>query len=342
MDFHRKNHYVPRVYLKFWESSYKRLWTYRTLVSHKGVPLWKKSSISGIAHHEHLYTRLAKGRESDEIEKWLDLEFESPVEEILQKVIADSRLTRDDWKILVRFLAAQDVRTPARLMEFIQRWNQDLPQFLEEETDNIVKRIEKNKGDGTKLPHIKPVPHSELIPLKVGTIKQDQEHIKLKVEVVSGRGLWLFGIKRALTKTIDALHEHKWTILSPPEGMTWPTSDNPVIKLNFSGMRNYSLKGGWGVSGGNIFMPISPNHLLFTEIESRPPERGTKLEYDKAMFIRRMITENAYRMIFAKEQDKDIPKLRPRVVSLEQVENEKKQWAKFHEDQVKAEIDLNK
>ena len=103
-DFHHDNHYVPCEYLKAWESSPGRLWLYRVLVSHGNVPLWNKKSIRGVAYHAHLYTRLAVGGATDEIEQWFDREYETPAAEVLQKVVSDSRLQPSDWRVLIRFL----------------------------------------------------------------------------------------------------------------------------------------------------------------------------------------------------------------------------------------------
>src|SRR5664279_1512349 len=106
--FHRDNHFVPRVYLKHFAAEPGHVFAYRTLVSHPNVPLWKKCSTKSIAYREHLYTRLVSGVESDEVEKWLDREFEAPAEEALRRAVTDSRMYPEDWRALVRFLAAQD------------------------------------------------------------------------------------------------------------------------------------------------------------------------------------------------------------------------------------------
>jgi hypothetical protein len=64
-----QSHFVPKGYLKGWSADGKRVWMYRLLVSTDSVPAWMKRSIRGIAFHQHLYTRLAAGAETDEIEK---------------------------------------------------------------------------------------------------------------------------------------------------------------------------------------------------------------------------------------------------------------------------------
>lgn len=124
----RNNHYVPRSYLKRWADEIGRVWSYRVLVSHRNVPLWKQRSTKGLAYHEHLYTRLIATGETDDIERWLNNEFESPAQESIDKAVSNGRLAATDWEKLVRFLAAQDVRTPARLSEQLKHGHE--PIFL--------------------------------------------------------------------------------------------------------------------------------------------------------------------------------------------------------------------
>lgn len=339
-NFRRDNHYVPCEYLKRWTSSTRRLWAYRILVSHENVPLWKESSIRGIAYHSHLYTRIAAGLESDEIEQWFEHEYETPAEEALQKATSNGRLTPSDWRVLVRFLSAQDVRTPARLVENLQRWYKTLPDLLENTLQESVQKLELMKSRGENIP---PTESSlaKYFPLRIKTeTKPNQEFGMLKAETIVGRGLWLFAIKHLLTKTADVLHKHRWTILSPPKGMKWFTSDDPVVRLNYHDPKKYDFGGGWGSGGTEIFMPLSPNHLLYTQVGKRPPLRGTQLSLAQAEMIRRFIAEHAHRIIFAAEPDTDVPKLRPRLVSADLLRDEKMQWSKWHEDQTTAERDL--
>lgn len=339
-DFHRDNHYVPCEYLKTWESSPGRVWTYRILVSHEKVSLWNEKSIRGIAYHAHLYTRLAVGRETDEIERWFEREYETPAADVLRKVTSNARLTPSDWRVLIRFLSAQDVRTPARLVENLQRWYKTLPDLLQNTLEESVRKLESMKARGEKPPSIEP-PLAKHFPLRIKTeIAPGQEFGTIKAETIVGRGLWLFGIEHLLTKTVDVLHQHKWTILSPPKGMKWFTSDNPVVRLNYRGPENYDFGGGWGSKGTDIFMPLSPNHLLYTQVGIRPPLRGTQTSVRQAEMMCRCIAEHAHRMIFAVEPDVQVQKLRPRVVSADLLRDENAQWSKWHEDQTTAERDL--
>jgi hypothetical protein len=48
MSFKAKNHYVPRMYLKGFQSAPGRAFTYRTLVAHPRVHVWKQHFIEGV------------------------------------------------------------------------------------------------------------------------------------------------------------------------------------------------------------------------------------------------------------------------------------------------------
>jgi hypothetical protein len=145
MPFHRNNHYVPRLYLKRFTAPDGRIPTYRILVAHSRAHDWTLSSTKGVAYHAHLYTRIASGAESDEIESWLKRDFEDPAEQSINRATADRRLETSDWHNLIRFLAAQDVRTPARLMEILQRARRDMPDMLQRTLENSVRELEAAK-----------------------------------------------------------------------------------------------------------------------------------------------------------------------------------------------------
>jgi hypothetical protein len=203
---HRDNHYVPRSYLKRWTRDGLKVWSYRVLVSHPHVPLWRESSTRGVAYHEHLYTKLAASGESDEIERWLDAEFEAPAEEAIEKVISNRRLAPSDWELLVRFFAAQDVRTPARLVENLKRWSTTLPELIQTTLTESVARLEAMTPEERALPNV--TPHRDDIPFRITVERNAAEPGGwVKGETVSGRGLWLWSMRHVLTNSLRAKHE---------------------------------------------------------------------------------------------------------------------------------------
>ena len=341
MSIQRNNHYIPCLYLKHFASSPRRVLTYRVLVGDARVPVWQEKSIKGVGYHSHLYTRIAAGAQTDEMEKWLNTEFESPAEEALVKATSDARLLATDWHKLVRFLAAQDVRTPARLSEKLLLWNKSLPALLEATLQQSVLELEEAKKAGQAINPVKTA-NSEYIPLRVTRdIEPGQEFGKLKSEVIVGRGLWLFSMRHALATTANILPTHRWTILRPPDNLTWFTSDDPVVRLNYHADGTYDFGGGWGSPGTEIFLPLDPLHLLYAKVGERPPPRGFVLPRATAEMIRRFIAEHAHRFVFAAKADAEVPKLRPRRVDAVLLRDEREQWLRWHDNQNKAEEQLS-
>lgn len=342
-EFQRNNHYVPQSYLKNWGGTDSKVWAYRVLVSHLNVPLWKHASVKGLGYHAHLYTRTLANQLSDEVERWLNADFESPAAEIIQKVVDDASLTPQDWSHLIRFLAAQDVRIPARLMEMLQRWHQTLPDLLKETLEESVQKLETAKREGKSLVRGGGRENTEYFPIRVSTeLVPGEEQGILRAETVVGRDLFIFNLKHLLTNTVKALLAHKWTILRSPNGVKWFTSDDPVVRLNFHSPGKYDFGGGWGSAGTEIFFPLSPRHLLYTRIGKRPPMRGTVVTTEFANWIQRFTIEHAHRLVIATTPEECVAELRPRVVDSVAYRAEAQQWENWHKEQTLAAQDLRR
>lgn len=328
---HIKNHFVPECYLKRWEDSNNKICVYKTLVPHFNAKNWRRYSTSAIAYQKHLYTQYIGGNETDAFEKWLDNEYESPANHVIEKAVSEERLSSDDWDILIRFLAAQDVRTPARLFEHLKRNEKGFTEIIQNSLNELEEKLKNkeidslDKRDSTKKP-------SQLIPLKITTkIEPGKKTGILKAESYVGRSTWLFSIKHLLENTEKILHTHKWSIIKPAKGYTWFTSDNPVIKLNYLNQHDYDLQGGWGKIKGNIIFPLGPNHAMFVQIGDRPILKGTRLTIKQTLEFRKFMAENSHRMIFSNSFDDQILMLRPRIVDNERLQKEKSEIISWHE-----------
>ena len=341
-ELHKKNHFVPECYLKRWQDSKNKICVYRTLVSHHNVPLWKKYSVAAIAYHNHLYTQMVAGKESDRLERWLDKEFESPANAVLDKAVLEKRLSPDDWNILIRFLAAQDVRTPSRLLEHLKYYNEKYPEILESTLKELTKKLEGNDIGRNAIKHTSKK-YSSLIPMKVTTeLIPGEDGGILKAESYAGRSTWFFSINHLLENTEKVLHKHKWSIVKPAKGYSWPTSDNPVIKLNFINHMKYDLKGGWDKKKGNIIFPIGPDHAMFVQINDRPIPKWTRLTLDQTRLFRKIIVENAHRMVFSNFFDAEIIRIRERIVDGNQFRNEQKEIEQWHQKNSELELEYFK
>lgn len=340
IEFRRDNHFVPKLYLKNWSPDGQKIWGYRTLVSRDNIPHWKLHSIRGIAYHENLYTRFYNGTETDEFELWLEREFETPAESAIQKATSDRKLTADDWERLIRFTAAQCVRTPAKLIKSLEKWREEMPNFLESTLKETVKKLEIAKQTGI-LPNPKSTDDDTLMPIRIShEPSADPGFSLVKAETVVGRSLWLFEIKHILMNTLKVLYQHKWSIFNVAPNVEWVTSDDPVICLNYYKEGHYDFGGGWGYKGSEIILPLSPKHILYTQVGSQNKSRLNASE-DLSLKLQKIIAEHSYRWIFSKEPNKDIEKLHPRVIDANMFNREAEEWNRWHNDQSAAERDIN-
>ncbi|MCB8966453.1 MAG: DUF4238 domain-containing protein [Ardenticatenaceae bacterium] len=335
----RDNHYVPKVYLKQWSDDGLHIWAYRLLVSHKNVPLWRSHSIDQVAFRRNLYTEIESGEEVDEFEKWLQSEFENPIKETIKKILKDNPLSKTDWDRLSSFLGAQDIRTPLSYMELTERWERTLPDLMQKTLHESVRKLEDEEFRKSikVLPNDESGSFGEVLNINVvkGSETEDGQGY-IQAEITMGRKLWLESQRFLLTETIKALKGHKWSIARPAPGFQWFTSDQPVIKLNYYHQGNYDFKGGWGKKGGNLFMPLSPRHLLFTKIGADIPD-SVKFSSEDTRLIQKLIAERASRWIFAHEQLKIVSKLRTRIIDAEQFKFEEEQWNNWHKNQLQSE-----
>ncbi|RYD77125.1 MAG: DUF4238 domain-containing protein, partial [Verrucomicrobiaceae bacterium] len=254
----------------------------------------------------------------------------------IEKVVSESRLTREDWNNLFRFAVAQSVRTPAQMQIFINRQNETLEALLTEIMESSMRKIEAASAAGVQ-PEPPPVldPHSKL-PLKIHRVKNEDGEEGIKAEVLVGRKFWLWQIEHVLKGTINRMPNHRWTILHAPSGVTWPTTDNPFMRVGAGANGTFSLEGGWDVPGTQLFMPLSPKHLLFTCVGSPPPRRGSTLSLAQAAFFRTMILTGAHYYVFATDT-RDVEEYRPRTVCPEQFKAMRKHWDEWHETQSREE-----
>lgn len=330
-----EHHFVSQLYLKNWGDKKKRIWSYRLLVPHENFPKWKLLPIGGVAFQRDLYTVISSGHEDDTFERWLETEFETPVRESLLKVVNEKKLNNLDWNRLALFLAAQDVRTPTNYFETTERWIRKLPSLLENTLSNTVKMLEEHFSEGKPLPKNTSTTQffNEIFDISITpNAIQEKKMGEIRAEVVVGRKLWLESQRLLLTKTSQVLLRHKWSIVKPAGGMSWFTSDHPVLRLNYYGEGKYDLKGGWGRDGGNLIMPLSPEHLLYTQIGADAPDHFT-FSIEKTYEIQQFLAERAYKWVFAHKRLPGVIKLRPRHVSLVEFINEEEQWKKWHQIQ---------
>jgi hypothetical protein len=168
-------------------------------------------------------------------------------------------------------------------------------------------------------------------------VKVDRQQQIIETEVLVGKGLYLYAFKHLLSNTLSVMDAHQWTIIEAASGMTFPTSDDPVVCLNYYSENDYDFNGGWGLENGIILLPLSPRKLLFTQIGSSFDFSVINRSSYWTQFFRKIIIEHAHRYVFAEKPDEDIFQIRPRVISKEAFDQEKKTLAEWHSKHSKIE-----
>lgn len=226
-QFSALNHFVPQATLRRFASREGHVCEYLTLVSHDTVPEWRDVAISRTAARDHLYTNSdLEGVPTDEIEHWFTDKFETPAQEVITKIEAGRSLCRDEWRKLARYFALQHLRTPVHYVITKQRFASLHEEVLRDMADGIRERIQHHTISNGR--HVIYAPDD--FPMRVmldcnGVTGKCSAH----AQIISGRKMWLWGMRQGLRPggPIDALEDHKWTVLRAPEGHSWFTSGAP-------------------------------------------------------------------------------------------------------------------
>lgn len=237
-------------------------------------------------------------------------------------MIESQHLVKKDWHRLIKFLACLAVRTPASYLKH--------QQLIKGAFDNTFgKPYTGNSAFKQKT-------IEDPSPSKFSTLIQDLDKL-VKVEVDTknkqiisslqiGQDSWVAVIKHILVHTYKVLLGHKWSIVSIDDDILLPTSDNPVIFLNFTSYKNYDLNSGWGLKNGNIILPLTPNKIIFTEIGSSIKSRS-QFNSEKSQFVKKIILENSYRYVFSKYKVKNMYRDCPIEVNPKKYKAEKNAWS---------------
>ncbi|MCK9487339.1 MAG: DUF4238 domain-containing protein [Dehalococcoidia bacterium] len=328
----RDNHYVPQSVLRRWSRDGDELFARRLLVSHSSVPEWQRVAVRGIGYQRDLYTSLTGS--PDDFERWIAREYEVPATNAVDKVVADTRLSREDWHALARFFALQDLRTPSSFISNMKRWDREMQSFLEESTAAALREWTASNGAPTRTPD--PSNHfSDTFKITVQRPSHPGGQTFIRTEITLGRKFWLDSIRHLLGGVAETLCEHQWSIAVAADGVEWPLTDHPALKLNYRSPADYDFGGGWGTRNTDLFMPLSPRHLLFTEV-GRDAGRRVVLSRSESSAFRSFLVERAHRWVFATEPMDWIATVRPRLVDAEAFRQESEQWQRWHAEQSRA------
>lgn len=139
-------------------------------------------------------------------------------------------------------------------------------------------------------------------------------------------------------RAVTVLQNHKWSIVEPHGSAEWFTSDHPAMRLNFHSVESYDFGGGWGREKCDLFLPVSPRHLLYAQVGSVYPERFT-FSPEHTRLMQRLLAERAHRWIFARVPIASVAQDRPRIIDAGRFKAEEQFWVEWDEANRQAESD---
>ena len=330
-EFRRRNHYAPQFYLNHWVRE-GNICVYNALVSSELVPMFQIKSPKGIAYIDHFYTNLEEKQESDEFEYWINTEVENPYLETQNKIFTEKKLTSDDYRNLVRYAMAQYLRVPKYYFDQFSSLASKMEKVLHETGEHAAKSIERIAKFNHSFPER--VESDENFRTVRFNVVSNQDGAYIEYKVLFARDVWLSTIKRIVDQIVEKTKNHKWKIVKSLEGKSWVTSDNPVTLLRYKSKDNYDFKGAWAQKNVDIFMPISPQYLLYTAVgKNLTVENSERLQ----TLINKMIIENAFFQVYSTAPDSDIPRIRPRVVDEAEYKRIQEMLKSWHEVQTEGE-----
>ncbi|MCI0624634.1 MAG: DUF4238 domain-containing protein, partial [Acidobacteria bacterium] len=98
----------------------------------------------------------------------------------------------------------------------------------------------------------------------------------------------------------------------------------------------YDFSGGWGNPGSEVIMPVSPQHLLYVQVDKKEENRFV-LSGDQTRLLQQLLVQRAHRWVFARQPIVWVSQVKPRLVDRARVTAEKEAWKRWHEEQLQAE-----
>lgn len=317
------------MYLNSWKNKNNKVEVYELLVPDENVPMWQPKSLRSVGSFDSIFVRLSNGIEIDDIEKHFRDKYETPAKDALSHAIDDCKITIDEWHHLINFVACHIVRSPAFIIRILNSGKKDCIPIFENVCKNLPENFRTTSIDISKVEDNDS--YNTLFPIRITKTTNCRGELEISFETVIGKQFYLWIMLYLLENTSKVLHNHKWGIITVDDKVNLPTSDSPVICLNYNNVNDYNFGGGWDRKNSNFLFPISPKKILYTQVGVKVKPR-IKVDYKKSLFLKKIIIEHAHRIIISNIQDEEVAKCRRRVISEQEFKREKKMWKDFQEN----------
>ncbi len=318
----RNNHFVPRSYLKQWSNNGNTVWCYDTIVPTEHEKVWKSKGVGGLAYWRDFYTQVGEDDSIDDsIETLFGEQYEEPAGYALKTLRDGGVLSSEEMAAIVDFAILQMVRTPA----WYGKANRMMLDGFKPATTETLSKLEADYAFGlldTKSPPKNSAQLSDPAPFPQFDFEVDIDGDagEITVSMELGRKNYLASLGYALKGNIgNLMRGYSWSVVEMPQGVILPTCDNPFVRCAIGRDGELSLDGGLGVKGTDLFMPLTPRRLLFTEVGNEGVLDSERLVQEPWIvdILVRAIVQNATRYVYDCSRRGEIVQMRPRRVDPE-------------------------
>ena len=329
-EISRNNHYISKMYLKEWECESGKVWVYNLLVSNKNIPIWNKEAIKNVCTYDSMFVRFSNGIEIDDIEKMFSEKYETPANEPLNRAKKGEKLSIEDWNAIIDFLVCNLIRMPSTLLKILNIDKNEFSKIFEEECEEFGKKLSsmtKNKFQNNNNENKDDLSYASLFPLNV-TIEKNN---LLKIETYTGKQFYLSMAMKLLDFVSSIFHSNKWGIITVDDEIDLPTSDNPIIFLEYLNGNNYRLNCSWNQKNVFILFPISSKKIIYTRVGKKVQPRYYAHK-EQSNFMKKIIVENSYMKVISKNVDNELINYKKRSVSKKNYNEYHLMWENFQKD----------
>ena len=126
-------------------------------------------------------------------------------------------------------------------------------------------------------------------------------------------------------------HSNKWGIITVDDEIDLPTSDNPIIFLEYLNGNNYRLNCSWNQKNVFILFPISSKKIIYTRVGEKVQPRYYANK-EQSNFMKKIIVENSYMKVISKNVDNELINYKKRSVSKMNYNEYHLMWENFQKD----------
>lgn len=312
----RDNHYVPQFYLRRWSRDGTTVLDYSTVVHDARQREWKRTQIKGTAVWRDLYTQHNYAGINDAVERFFSDEIETEALPAFEKAMRPEEMSARDKESLVNYLISQLFRTPKSMRRTAEIIRREFASTAEEAVGNAVRSIENGRFEGVEKRDESVTTTLGIFPDTPLKIDINRNDCTVRAATTVGREQFLASIDHHYHgKVGNVLRSYFWKVITVPDGISLPTSDNPVVICHPEMPGKTGFEIGIGNLGTIVLLPLDEGHALFTQVGASLNQICSYEPNEKvAKYLIQSIILNADYHVYAKSEIPNIARIRQRRV----------------------------